>query len=120
MLGFNCIAADSDEEAELLASSVQQAFVNLRSGRPSKLPAPRPAYLRSLAPSARALLDQLLACSAIGSVRTVRAKVEEFAERTGADELMVTAQIHDPAARVRSYELLREAVGVTTRDQALV
>jgi len=110
MLGFNCIAADTDEEAQLLATSVQQAFVNLRSGRPSQLPRPQAGYLDSLPGSARALLDQLLACSAIGSVATVGAKVAEFAERTGADELMVTAQIHDPAARIRSYQLLHQAV----------
>ncbi|MCW3796527.1 LLM class flavin-dependent oxidoreductase [Sphingomonas sp. BN140010] len=110
MLGFNCIVADTDEEAQLLATSVQQAFVNLRSGSPSKLPAPRPGYLDSLPGSARALLDQLLSCSAIGSVATVRTKLNEFVERTGADELMITAQIHDPGARIRSYRLLREAV----------
>ena len=110
MLGFNCIAADTDEEAELLATSLQQAFVNLRSGQPGKLPPPRPRYLDTLPLQARATLDHVLACSAIGSVATVRSQVEEFVERTGADELMVTAQIHDHAARVRSYQLLREAV----------
>jgi luciferase family oxidoreductase group 1 len=110
MLGFNCIAADTDEEAELLATSVQQAFVNLRSGQPGKLPPPRPGYLDSLPLQARATLDHVLACSAIGSVATIRRRVDEFVERTGADELMVTAQIHDHAARVRSYQLLREAV----------
>jgi len=120
MLGFNCIAADSDEEAQLLATSVQQAFVNLRSGRPSKLPRPVPGYLDSLPISARALLDQLLSCSAIGSVTTVRTKVAEFLERTGADELMVTAQIHDPAARIRSYQLLREAVGERVEEAVAV
>jgi luciferase family oxidoreductase group 1 len=110
MLGFNCIAADTDEEAELLATSVQQAFVNLRSGQPGKLPPPRPGYLDSLPLQARATLDHVLACSAIGSVATIRRRVDEFVERTGADELMVTAQIHDHVARVRSYQLLRDAV----------
>ena len=110
MLGFNCIAADTDEEAELLATSIQQAFVNLRSGQPGKLPPTRPGYLDSLPLHARATLDHVLACSAIGSVATVRSRVENFVERTGADELMVTAQIHDHSARVRSYQLLRESV----------
>lgn len=110
MLGFNCIAADTDEEAELLATSVQQAFVNLRSGQPTQLPRPSPGYLQSLPLQARATLDHVLACSAVGSVATVRAKLEEFAASTGADELMVTSQIWNPAARIRSYELLREAV----------
>jgi luciferase family oxidoreductase group 1 len=117
MLGFNCIAAETDEEAELLATSIQQAFVNLRSGQPGKLPPPRPGYLDGLSLQARATLDHVLACSAIGSVATVRSRVEEFVERTGADELMVTAQIHDHGARVHSYQLLREAV--PARDLAL-
>jgi luciferase family oxidoreductase group 1 len=112
MLGFNCIAANSDEEAELLATSIQQAFVNLRSGQPGKLPPPRPGYLEGLPLQARATLDHVLACSAIGSVATVRGRLEKFMYRTGADELMVTAQIHDHAARVRSYQLLREAIPV--------
>jgi alkanesulfonate monooxygenase SsuD/methylene tetrahydromethanopterin reductase-like flavin-dependent oxidoreductase (luciferase family) len=58
---------------------------------------------------ARAMLDQVLTCSAIGSPATVRAAVDAFVERTRPDELMVTAQIHAHAARVRSYELLMEA-----------
>ena len=111
MLGFNCIAADTDEEAQLLATSIQQAFVNLRSGSPSQLPRPRANYFETLPLQARATLDEVLSCSAIGSVETVRRRLTEFVERTGADELMVTSQIHDHAARVRSYELLREAVG---------
>ena len=110
MLGFNCIAADTDEEAQLLATSVQQAFVNLRSGQPTQLPPPKSGYLESLPLQARLTLDHVLACSAIGSVATVRTKIEEFVAQTGADELMVTAQVHNHAARVRSYELLREAV----------
>jgi luciferase family oxidoreductase group 1 len=110
MLGFNVIAADSDEEAQTLATSVQQAFVNLRTGRPTKLPPPTPGFAETLPPQARALLDQVLSCSAIGSLDTVRGAVESFVERTAPDELMVTAQIHDHRARLRSYELLAEAV----------
>jgi luciferase family oxidoreductase group 1 len=110
MLGFNVIAADSDEEAQFLATSVQQAFVNLRTGRPTKLPPPRSGFADTLPPQARALLDQVLSCSAIGSPATVSAAVEAFVERTAPDELMVTAQIHDHKARLRSYELLAEAV----------
>ncbi|WP_332815945.1 LLM class flavin-dependent oxidoreductase [Ramlibacter sp.] len=106
MLGFNVIAADSDEQAAVLATSQQQAFVNLRSGRPTRLPPPLPGYLESVGPAGRGLLESILACSAIGSPHTVRRQVREFIERTGADELMVASQIHDHAARVRSYELL--------------
>jgi alkanesulfonate monooxygenase SsuD/methylene tetrahydromethanopterin reductase-like flavin-dependent oxidoreductase (luciferase family) len=60
--------------------------------------------------NARAILDSVLSCSAIGSPATAREQVNSFLKRTGADELMVTAQIFDHQARVRSYELLMEAV----------
>ncbi len=106
MLGFNVIAADDDETAAVLATSQQQAFVALRSGRPMQLPPPKPGYLEALEPPYRALLDSVLSCSAIGAPSTVKAGVEAFLERTGADELMVTSQVHDHAARLRSYEIL--------------
>jgi luciferase family oxidoreductase group 1 len=105
MLGFNVFAADSDEQARLLATSMQQAFVNLRSGRPSRLQPPRAGYLESLGPQEQAMLDQVLSCSAIGAPDTVRRAMNGFIERTGADELMITSQIFDHAARLRSYEI---------------
>jgi luciferase family oxidoreductase group 1 len=105
MLGFNVFAADTDDQAQLLASSMQQAFVNLRSGRPTRLQPPKAGYLESLGPQERAMLDQVLSCSAIGSPDTVKRGLEAFIETTGADELMITSQIFDHAARVRSYEI---------------
>jgi luciferase family oxidoreductase group 1 len=110
MLGFNAFVADSDEEAQLLATSVQQAFVALRTGRPIKLPPPRPGFADSLPPQYREMLDGVLSCSAIGSPATARAQVEEFVAKTGADELIVTSQIFDQRARLRSFALLAEAV----------
>jgi luciferase family oxidoreductase group 1 len=108
MLGFNVFAADTDEEAYLRASSAQQAFVNLRSGRPGQLPPPVQGYLQNVGPAERALLEQVLSCSAIGAPDTVRKGLADFIARTGADELMITAQIFDPAARIRSYEIAAE------------
>jgi luciferase family oxidoreductase group 1 len=105
MLGFNVFAADSDEEAHLLATSMQQAFVNLRSGRPTRLQPPREGYLDNLGPAERGMLDQVLSCSAIGARGTVAAQLEAFIARTGADELMITSQIFDHAKRLRSYEI---------------
>lgn len=105
MLGFNIFAADSDEEAALLATSMQQAFVNLRSGRPARLAPPVADYTARLGPQERALLDNVLSCSAVGAPDTVRASLNAFIARTGADELMVTSQIYDHAARLRSYEI---------------
>jgi luciferase family oxidoreductase group 1 len=110
MLGFNAFVADTDEEAELLSTSIQQAFVALRTGQPTQLPPPRAGYADTLPLQSRAILDSVLSCSAIGSPETARKQVEEFVARTKPDELMVTAQIYDHRARVRSYELLMEAV----------
>ena len=104
MLGFNAFAADTDEEAQLLATSVQQAVVSLRTGRPTRLPPPVKDYAETLPPGARAIVDNFLTCSAIGSPATVKAAIEEFVARTGADELMITAQIFDHSARLKSYE----------------
>ncbi|WP_437929781.1 LLM class flavin-dependent oxidoreductase [Sorangium sp. So ce291] len=105
MLGFNVFAADTDEEARLLWSSLQQAFINLRRGRPGPLPPPVEGFERELGPMERAGLEQALSCSAVGSPETVRRGLEAFIERTRADELMVTSQIFDHAARVRSFEI---------------
>ncbi len=109
MLGFNVFAADTDEEAHFLASSMQQAFVNLRSGRPSRLQPPVKDYRENLDPIQQSLLDQVLACSAIGSPAAVSAQLAEFIELTKADELMITCQIFDHAARLRSYEIAAQA-----------
>ena len=106
MLGFNVFAADRDEDAQVLATSMQQAFVNLRSGRPAKLPPPLPGYLEKAGPAERALLDSVLACTAIGAPSTVYQKINTFIARTGADELMLTSQMYDHGARCRSYEIV--------------
>jgi luciferase family oxidoreductase group 1 len=106
MLGFNVFAAETDAEAEFRASSWQQAFVNLRSGRPGRLPPPVKGYREGVGPSERALLDSVLSCSAVGSRETVGAGIAAFIERTGADELMITSQVFDHAARLRSYEIV--------------
>ena len=108
MLGFNVFAAETDAEARRLFSSVQQAFVNLRSGRPGKLPPPREGYAESLGEGERAMIGQALACSAVGGPATVKRELDAFVAATGADELMVTSQIWDHAARVRSLEILAE------------
>jgi luciferase family oxidoreductase group 1 len=109
MLGFNAIVADTDEEAQLLATSVQQAFVSLRTGNPIKLPPPKAGYADELPLEARAILRSVLSASAIGSPETARHQLMEFADRTKADELIVTAQVYDHEARMRSYELLMHA-----------
>ncbi|ATQ74094.1 alkane 1-monooxygenase [Massilia violaceinigra] len=106
MLGFNVFAADTDDQAALLATSMQQAFVNLRSGRPGRLQPPVSGYLDALGPQERAMLDQVLSCSAIGSPQTVARQLQQFIERTGADELMITSQVFDHQARLHSYDIV--------------
>jgi luciferase family oxidoreductase group 1 len=109
MLGFNVFGAETDEEGRFLASSMQQAFVNLRSGRPSRLKPPVRDYEAGLNDFERSILDQTLTCAAIGSPASVRRGIEEFVARTGADELMITSQVFDHAARLRSFEIAATA-----------
>ncbi len=109
MLGFNVFAADTDAQAELLATSMQQAFVNMRTGRPGRLPPPQPGYRERLDGPLREMLESVLSCAAVGGPVTVRQQLDAFIERTGADELMITCQMFDHEARLRSYEIAADA-----------
>jgi luciferase family oxidoreductase group 1 len=109
MLGVNVFAADDEHEARRLFSSLQQAFVNLRLGRPGPLPPPRDGYEETLGPIERSMIAEMLSCTVVGTRDSVRRGLAELAEATGADELMVVAQVHDHAARLRSYEIAAEA-----------
>ena len=106
MIGVNVVAADTDEEAHVLLTSLQQAFVNLRSGQPTPLPPPVPGFGEGLAPQQAAILDDVLACAAIGSPTTVAHRLQSLAARTEADEMILTSQIFDHRARVRSFEIV--------------
>ena len=106
MLGFNVIAASIDDEAQFLASSVQQSFVSLRTGHPIRLPPPLKGYLNQIGPMEHSILEQALSCSAIGAPESVAQALNAFIARTGADEVMITSQIFEHAARVRSYEIV--------------
>ncbi len=112
MLGFNVIAADTDEQAQHLATSREQAFLALRRGRPTRLPPPVAKVPMSW--QEEAMLAEALSCSAVGSPATVRRELAAFIERTRPDELIIAAQIFDHAAQLRSYEIpaqAREALG---------
>jgi luciferase family oxidoreductase group 1 len=108
MLGFNVFAADSDAQARFLSTSMQQAFVNLRSGRPTQLPPPMEGFDEQLPPPAKAMLAEVLSCTAVGSPQTVRSALAAFIARTKADELMITSQMFDHQARLHSYEITAE------------
>ncbi len=112
MLAINVVVADTDAEAARLFTTQQQAFANLRSGRPGLVPAPlasaeavRSRYDARLL----ATVDEALACAAVGGVESVRSQLAAFVARHRPDELILTANIHDPAARLRSFELAMEA-----------
>jgi luciferase family oxidoreductase group 1 len=105
MLGFNMFAADSDEEAQFLMSSRDQAFVALRTGTPGLLMPPVENYRESLDPRLRAMLETMLSATAVGSFETVKRQTEDFIAKTQADELILTAQIFDPEKRKRSFEI---------------
>ncbi|RYY24977.1 MAG: LLM class flavin-dependent oxidoreductase [Sphingomonadales bacterium] len=111
MLGFNVFAADTDEEAELLATSQQQAFVAIRTtGRGIQMPPPVPGYRESLGAQGAAALDHVLSASAIGGPDKVRREIAAFIERTGADELMIGSAMFDHAARKRSLTITATAM----------
>ena len=103
---LNVFAAATDAEARRLFTSLQQAFVNLRRGRPGKLPPPLDTS-EGFAPELEmAGVEHALRYSVVGSPETVRAGLEAFAELTRADELMLTSQIYEHAARLRSFEIV--------------
>jgi luciferase family oxidoreductase group 1 len=111
MLGVNIIAAETDARAKFLFSSLQQSFLNIRRGHASKLPPPVEDMDSRLDRYARVMLDDALSCAIVGNPDTIRKGMETFIQRTGADALMVTANIFDHAARLRSFELVARAHG---------
>jgi luciferase family oxidoreductase group 1 len=110
MAGFNVFAADTDAEAELLASSQQQAFVALRTGNPRQLPPPVAGYREGLGAQGQAILDHVLSCSAIGGPAKVARGLAAFVARTGVDEVMLTSAIYDHDARKHSIAIAAGAM----------
>src|SRR5829696_3221968 len=106
MVGVNVVAAETDAEARRLFTSAQQTFANMLRGARGKLPAPIDDIESYWSRAEKEQVSKMLACSFVGSPEAVRAGLESFLERTGADELIVASAIHDHAARLRSYELL--------------
>lgn len=105
MLGLNVFAAATEGEARLLMSSLLQSFVALRRGHPILLAPPVPGYEAQMNPQERAMVQQALACSVVGDPGQVRAGLQAFIADTSADELMISAQIFEHGARLRSFEI---------------
>ena len=111
MLGLNVVAAETDSEAQRLFTSVQQAVINLRSGRPGRLPAPIENIDSILDGRAQMILDKVLECAIFGSRDTVEKGLKDFIAAHRPDELMLTSQIFDHAKRLHSFELVSEIAG---------
>lgn len=110
MLAVNVIGADTDAEAAYLRTSVQQAFARLRSGNPGKLPRPVADIDAEIGTSLRRGVDQALRITAMGTPQSVRGQLSELISKYQPDEVILTGQIHDPVARIRSFEIAAEAL----------
>jgi luciferase family oxidoreductase group 1 len=110
MAGLNVFAADTEEKARLLRTSAQQSILSLRRGRPGKLPPPVADFEDRLSPLDREILDRAQSCSVVGAPDAVRTGVAKFAQRTGADEVMIVSHIFDHDARLRSLEITAQQV----------
>ncbi|MDR4306647.1 LLM class flavin-dependent oxidoreductase [Chelatococcus sambhunathii] len=112
-VGVNVIAAETDAEARRLFTSAQQSFARMIRGTRGKLPTPIEDIESYWTSREKAHASSMLACSIVGSPGIVRQGLEQLAERTKADEFIIAAAIHDGAARLRSYEILAEAAGLS-------
>jgi len=110
MIGVAVVCAEDDERARWLHEPSALGFLRLRSGRPSTLPSPEEAAAYEYDAAERAFVDSWTASHIVGSPSTVRDGLRELHARTGADELMLTTMVHDHAHRLRSYELVAEAL----------
>jgi alkanesulfonate monooxygenase SsuD/methylene tetrahydromethanopterin reductase-like flavin-dependent oxidoreductase (luciferase family) len=112
MLALNVVVADSDAAARRLFTTQQLAFLNLRRGRAGLVQPPVDDISAVSTPEERAGVDRALACAAVGAAATVERGIADFVTRHRPDELMLTANVFDHAARLRSFEL---AAGVLRR-----
>ena len=119
-IGVNVVCAPTDEEADWLAGSGRLATLRLRTGRPSMFPTPDDAAAYPYSPMEQQQIRAWTAAHVVGSPTTVAAKLQALIDRTGVDELIVTTMLHSHAFRVRSFELLANAIGIsgTTRRAA--
>jgi luciferase family oxidoreductase group 1 len=113
MVGCNAVVADTEDEARRLFTTPQQQFTRMVRGARGQLPPPVDDIESFWSPTEKAQASSMLACSFYGSTATIKAKMAPLIEATGADELMVAAAIWDHPARVRSFELLAQAMGYT-------
>jgi len=109
MAGVNVVATDTEAEARRLFTSHQQAFVNLRRGRPAELPPPVERMDGLWSPMEQEMVEHSLRYAIVGAPDTVKRRLATFVENTGVDEVIVAGQIYDHAARLRSFEIVAGA-----------
>jgi luciferase family oxidoreductase group 1 len=105
MLGINVVAAASNNEARRLFTTQQQSFINLRRGQPGLIPPPIDDIESYWTPTEKYGVEHALACAVVGDESTVREGLSAFISRHQPDELMITTNVFDHAARCRSYEI---------------
>jgi luciferase family oxidoreductase group 1 len=115
MLGVTVVCAEGDEQAQWLSGSNRLAFVRLRSGRPGRFPSPEEAAAYQYSPAEDEIARSWTGSHVVGSPERVRKELLELADRTGADELMITSMVHDHHARLHSYELVADVMDLTPR-----
>ncbi|HEY3045051.1 MAG TPA: MsnO8 family LLM class oxidoreductase, partial [Vicinamibacterales bacterium] len=109
MIGVNVVAADTDEEARYLFTTVQQAFTNLARGRPGLQQPPIKDIEQYWSPAEKLRASHMLKYAVVGAPATVREGLERLVSITQADELMIVTNIYDHAKRVRSYEIVADS-----------
>ncbi|NML48879.1 LLM class flavin-dependent oxidoreductase [Streptomyces sp. R302] len=109
LIGVGALAADEEREAYRQVLTGALSMLRLRTGRPGLIPTPEEAEAYGFSPVEREFTDSWLANVVYGTPDAVRAGLDELQKRTGADELMLTANVHGGEARLRSYELVADA-----------
>ncbi|MBL1068694.1 LLM class flavin-dependent oxidoreductase [Streptomyces sp. 7-21] len=112
LIGVSALAAEDERQAHRQVLTGALSMVRLRTGRPGLVPTPEEAETHPYSPVERQIVDGWLANVVYGTPDAVREGLNELAKRTGADELMITANAHSPEARLRSYELIADAYGL--------
>lgn len=105
MIAVNVIAADTDEEARFQFTSLQQAFTLLRRGKPGKVPPPIAEIDAFWNPAEKAMANDILLFSVVGSAETTERGLRKIIEMTQADELILAAHLYDHKARMKSFEI---------------
>ncbi len=122
MVGVSVVAAETDEEARFQFTSLQQQFFNIRRGKAGQVPPPVFDMDALWSPAEKAGVEHMLRYAVVGSPDTVQERLASFINQTQADELIITAQVFDHQARLRSFELtaqVRESLAKQAKEEVL-